>query len=74
MRGVQGSIKYYKEIMAIKISSNGYINIRRWDLYQEKAVPTGQVREVDGEKEAEFFLISGKSDERKVWLKRTEIY
>lgn len=60
--------------MAIKISSIGYVTIKRLDLFKEKAVFIGNVREVDGEKKAEFFLISGKSDERKVWLKRTEIY
>ena len=60
--------------MAIQTSTTGYVTIKRWDLYQEKAVPTGKVREMDGEREAEFFLISGKNIERKVWLKRTEIY
>lgn len=60
--------------MGIQTSTTGYVNIKRWDLYQEKAVPTGAKREVDGEVEAEFFLISGKNPERKVWLRRTEIY
>lgn len=60
--------------MAIKVSSTGYVTIKRWDLYKEKAIFTGKVREVDGEREAEFFLISSQSPERKIWLKRTEIY
>lgn len=59
--------------MGIKISSTGYVTIKRWDLYQETAVPTGKIREVDGEKEAEFVLVSSKNLNRKVWLKRTEI-
>ena len=58
----------------IKTASQGYITIKRYDLYQEKAIPTGNVREVDGEKEAEFFLISGNNPERKIWIKRNEIY
>ncbi len=59
--------------MAIKTSTTGYITIKRYDLYQEKAIPTGSVRETNGIKEAEFFLISGNNPQRKVWLKRQEI-
>jgi hypothetical protein len=59
--------------MGIKTSNTGYIIIKRYDLYQEKAIPSGKVREVNGIKEAEFFLISGKNTERRVWLTREQI-
>jgi hypothetical protein len=59
--------------MPITTSSTGYVIIKRYDLYQQKAVPTGQTRETNGVTEAEFFLISGDNPERKVWLKRDEI-
>ena len=58
----------------IKTAHQGYITIKRYDLYETKAIPTGKVREVDGEKEAEFLLLDSKRTERKVWLKRAEIY
>lgn len=60
--------------MSIKKSEIGYVRIKRYDLYNTACVPTGNVREVDGEKEAEFFLISGNNPERKIWIKRNEIY
>jgi hypothetical protein len=59
--------------MAIKTSEKGYIIIKRYDLYQEKAIPTGALREDNGVTQAEFFLITGDNPERKVWLSRQEI-
>lgn len=59
--------------MALKVSDKGYIIIKRYDLYQQKAIPTGAVREDNGITQAEFFLISGNNPERKVWLSREEI-
>lgn len=59
--------------MAIKTSEEGFIIIKRYDLYQQKAIPTGAVREDNGITQAEFFLISGNNLERKVWLSREEI-
>jgi len=57
----------------IKTSRIGYITIKRYDLYETKAVPTGKVREVDGKRQAEFFLITGNNPERKVWLYQTDL-
>lgn len=74
MQEGQGSIKYYETCMGIQTSTTGYVTIKRWDLFKEKAVPTGKVREVEGTREAEFFLISSPSVERKIWLRREEIY
>lgn len=59
--------------MAIKTSEKGYIIIKRYDLYQEKAIPTGALREDNSVTQAQFFLISGNNPERKVWLSREEI-
>ena len=53
----------------MRIANEGYITIRRFDLYGEKAIPTGRV-EAD---KAEFLLISGQNPERKIWLRREEI-
>ena len=59
--------------MPIKTSDIGYIIISRYDLHGTKAIATGKVREMDGERQAEFFLISGDNPERKVWLTRKDI-
>ena len=58
----------------IKTSTIKYIHIKRHDYYQQPAIPTGQVREVDGERHAEFLAFMCGGDRRIVWLKRDEIY
>jgi hypothetical protein len=57
----------------IKTSEEKYVTIKRFDLYGEKAIPCGQVRENNGVTEALFFLISGNNLERKVWLQRNDL-
>jgi hypothetical protein len=57
-------------MQSIPASSTGYVHIKRFDLYAEKAVPTGKV---EGDK-AEFLLLTGRHLEGKVWLRREEIY
>ena len=63
----------------IKASKNGYVKTkvphRLLGTIEVLVVPTGKTRtETDGKVAAEFILISGKSLERKIWLKRNEIY
>jgi hypothetical protein len=58
----------------IKTSQTGYVTIKRYNLYGEKAVPTGQVRENNGVTEAEFFLITSANPDRKVWLSKPDLY
>jgi hypothetical protein len=58
----------------IKTSSIRYVTFNRNDLHNEKAIPTGQVREVDGQREAEFFRISGAGAERRIWLQKSDLY
>lgn len=57
----------------IKTSSTKYVKIKRFDLYGTPCIPTGQVREVAGQKQAEFLCIYTTNPERKVWLFKDEI-
>jgi hypothetical protein len=57
----------------MKTAHEKYITITRYDLYNQKAIPTGKVREVDGKKQAEFFHISSSNPERKVWLHQEDL-
>lgn len=43
------------------------------DYYGTPAIPTGNVREVDGEKQAEFISFMQAGDRRNVWLSRSQI-
>lgn len=59
--------------MSIKTSPNGYVKIKRYDLYGTPCVPTGKVRERDNKTEAEFILLYSPNTERRVWLSQEDI-
>lgn len=63
----------------IPISTTGYVTTKipgesLFSVTEAKCIPTGKTRTEGDETYAEFLLISGKSDERKIWRKRSEIY
>lgn len=51
----------------------GYVTIKRFDHYGEKAVPTNNTREVGGVTEVEFIIMYCKHRTHKVWLRREDI-
>lgn len=57
----------------IKTSATKYVKAKRYDIYGTPCIPTGNVREVDGEKQAEFISFMSRNPERYVWLSRSEI-
>lgn len=57
----------------MKTSDTKYVTIKNYLLYGAKAIPCGAVRETNGTKEAQFFLISGNNPQRLVWLRKEEL-
>lgn len=63
-----------KQAPRYRSSSFGYVEVKSFPHYGEKAVPYRGFRVNDqGEAEREFILLDCKHGEHTVWLKRNEI-
>lgn len=58
----------------MKSAREGYVTIKTWPHFGEKAVPHGGTRTNEqGEIERQFIMLDCKHGEHLVWLKRTDI-